>query len=150
MSGLLLSDFLLGVVVCLCLCVTRVVLLRIRYKLTIHARRERMLLAEEAALVVLQGNDIVAIEDEARKLLHAEATSNLASSAQERFIEKAKADLPALLAGPLATFVRQRANELVQDHARLRAAAGSASRVSVAPVFPPDVIGLFVLMPNTI
>jgi hypothetical protein len=127
----------------------RVVLLRIRYKLTIHARRERMLLAEEAALVVLQGNDIVAIDDKARDLLHAEATSNLASSAQERFIEKAKADLPALLAGPLSDFVHRRADELVQDHARLRAAAGS-SRVSVEPVFSPDVIGLFVLMPNTI
>ena len=128
---------------------TRVVLLRIRYKLTIHARRERMLLAEEAALVVLEGNDIVAIEDEARELLHTEATSNLASSAQERFIDKAKADLPALLTGPLSDFVRRRADELVQDHARLRAAAGS-SRVSVEPVFPPDVIGLFVLMPNSI
>jgi hypothetical protein len=129
---------------------TRVALLRIRYKLTIHARREHMLLAEEAALVSFQGNEIVAIEDEARALLHAEATSNLASSAQERFIEKAKADLPDLLVGPLAAFVRQRADELVQDHARLRLAAGSASRVSVDPVLPPDVIGLFVLMPNAI
>jgi hypothetical protein len=128
---------------------TRVALLRIRYKLTIHARREHMLLAEEAALVAFHGNEIVAIEDEARALLHAEATSNLASSAQERFIEKAKADLPALLAGPLSDFVRRRADELVQDHARLRAAAGS-SRVSVEPVFPPDVIGLFVLMPNAL
>ena len=128
---------------------TRVALLRIRYKLTIHARRERMLLAEEAALVAFHGNEIVAIEDEARALLHAEATSNLASSAQERFIEKAKADLPALLAGPLSEFVRRRADELVQDHSRLRAAAGS-SRVSVEPVLPPDVIGLFVLMPNAL
>ncbi len=128
---------------------TRVALLRIRYKLTIHARRERMLLAEEAALVAFHGNEIVALEDEARALLHAEATSNLATSAQERFIEKAKADLPALLAGPLSDFVRRRAGELVQDHARLRAAAGS-SRVSVEPVFPPDVIGLFVLMPNVL
>ena len=50
---------------------------------------------------------------------------------------KAKADLPAMLAGSLSEFVR------------LRAAAGS-SRVSVEPVLPPDVIGLFVLMPNTI
>lgn len=128
---------------------TRVALLRIRYKLTIHARRERMLLAEEAALVAFHGNEIFAIEDEARALLHAEATSNLASSAQERFIEKAKADLPALIAGPLSDFVRRRADELAQDHARLRAAAGS-SRVSVEPVFPPDVIGLFVLMPNAL
>ena len=128
---------------------TRVALLRIRYKLTIHARREHMLLAEEAALVAFHGNEIFAIEDEARALLHAEATSNLAASAQERFIEKAKADLPALLAGPLSEFVRRRADELVQDHSRLRAAAGS-SRVSVEPVLPPDVIGLFVLMPNAL
>jgi hypothetical protein len=35
----------------------------------------------------------------------------------------------------------------MKDHARLRAAAGSASRVTVEAVLPPDVIGLFVLMP---
>lgn len=126
---------------------TRIALLRIRYKLAIHSRRENLLLAEEAALVALQGNEIVAIEDEARVILHAEATSNLANSAQERFTVKAKEDLPDLLTGPLAEFVRQRADELAQDHARLRAAAGS-SRVSVEPVLPPDVIGLFVLIPN--
>lgn len=126
---------------------TRVALLRIRYKLTVHARRERLLLAEEAALVALHGSDIIAIDSHARALLSAEATSNLAASAQERFIAKAKEDLPALLAGPLAAVVRQRARELVGDHARLRAASGSASRVSVDPVLPPDVIGLFVLLP---
>jgi hypothetical protein len=128
----------------------RLALLRIRYKLTIHARRERLLLAEEAAIVALQGNEIIAIDSAARELLQAEATSNLAASAQERFIEKAKADLPDLLSGPLSAFVRQRADELVKDHARLRAAAGSASRVSVDPVLPPDVIGLFVLMPKAL
>jgi hypothetical protein len=36
----------------------------------------------------------------------------------------------------------------MQDHARLRAAAGSASRVTVEAVTPPDVIGLFVLIPS--
>lgn len=129
---------------------THVALLRIRYKLTIHARRERLLLAEEAAIVALQGNKIVATDTEARELLHAEATTNLAASAQERFIGKAREDLPGLLTGPLADFVRRRAAELAEDHARLRAAAGSASRVSVEPVLPPDVIGLFVLMPNAL
>lgn len=129
---------------------TRVALLRIRYKLTIHARRERLLLAEEAAQVAFHGNEIVAIDAEVREMLHAEATSNLAETAQERFIAKAKEELPSLLTGPLAAFVRKRAGELAQDHARLRAAAGSASRVSVEPVLPPDVIGLFVLMPNAL
>ena len=44
--------------------------------------------------------------------------------------------------------VAQYTEELSQDHARLRAASGSASRVTVGAVTPPDVIGLFVLMPS--
>lgn len=130
---------------------TRLTLLRIRYKLTVRARRERLLLAEEAALVALQGTEIVATDAEARSLIHAEANSNLAAAAQHRFIDKAKADLPALLEGTLSDFVRRRADELSADHARLRAASktdtGTISRVAVEPVLPPDVIGLFVLMP---
>jgi superfamily II DNA or RNA helicase len=129
---------------------TRVALLRIRFKLTVHARKERLLLAEEAALVALQGGKIVASGEAARALLNTPATSDLALSARDRFIGKAKEDLPSLLGGPLADFVKTRAEELMQDHARLRAAAGSASRVTVEAVLPPDVIGLFVLMPSEI
>jgi len=47
--------------------VTRLALLRIRFKLTVHARKERLLLAEEAALVAVQGTRIVAIGEEARE-----------------------------------------------------------------------------------
>jgi len=129
---------------------TRLALLRIRFKLTVHARKERLLLAEEAALVALQGNEIMVTGEDARRLLNTPATSDLAQSARERFIGKARDDLPTLLEGPLAGFVRQRAEDLMQDHARLRAAAGSASRVTVEAVLPPDVIGLFVLMPSEI
>lgn len=130
--------------------VTRVVLLRIRFKLTVHARKERLLLAEEAALVALQGGKIIANGEAARAFLNTPATSDLASSARDRFIGKAKEDLPDLLGGPLAEFVKTRSEELMQDHARLRAAAGSASRVTVEAVLPPDVIGLFVLMPSEV
>lgn len=130
--------------------VTRVALLRIRFKLTVHARQERLLLAEEAALVALQGGKVVASGEAARALLNAPATADLASSARDRFVGKAKEDLPSLLDGPLAEFVRTRAEELIEDHARLRVAAGSASRVTVEAVLPPDVIGLFVLMPSEI
>ena len=129
---------------------TRVALLRIRFKLTVHARKERLLLAEEAALVALQGNKVIASGEAARALLNTPAASDLASSARDRFIGKAKEDLPSLLDGPLADFVKTRAEELMQDHARLRAAAGSASRVTVEAVLPPDVIGLFVLMPSEV
>lgn len=129
---------------------TRVALLRIRYKLTVHARRERLLLAEEAALVALEGNTVIAYGGAARELLASPATADLATVARDRMIDTARAALPELLEGPIAEFVRQRAAELVEDHARLRAAAGSASRVSVEPVIPPDVIGLFVLVPGEV
>ena len=129
---------------------TRVALLRIRFKLTVHARKERLLLAEEAALVALQGGQIVASGEAARALLNTPAAADLASSARDRFIAKAREDLPGLLDGPLAAFVRTRAEELMQDHARLRSAAGSASRVTVEAVLPPDMIGLFVLMPSEV
>jgi len=128
--------------------VTRLALLRIRFKLTIHSRKERLLLAEEAALVAIEGSRIVAVGGAARDLLNTPAAADLAPSARDRFIAKAKEDLPGLLEGPLANFVKSRAEELMQDHARLRAAAGSASRVTVEAVLPPDVIGLFVLMPS--
>ena len=127
---------------------TRVALLRIRYKLTIHARKERLLLAEEAGLVALNGKGIVASGEDAREMLSTPATADLAPIARDRMINAAKSELPELLEGPLADFVNERAAELVEDHARLRAAAGSISRVSVEAVLPPDVIGLFVLMPG--
>ena len=127
---------------------TRLALLRVRCKLTVHARRERLLLAEEAALVAIQGDRIVAAGEAARDLLNASATADLAPVARDRFIAKAKEDLPVLLAGPIANFVRSRAEELMADHARLRTASGSTSRVTVEAVQPPDVIGLFALMPG--
>lgn len=129
---------------------TRVALLRIRYKLTVHARRERLLLAEEAALVALDSNTVIASGSEARALLASPATADLAPVARDRMINTAKVALPDLLGGPIADFVQKRAAELVEDHARLRAAAGSASRVSVEPIIPPDVIGLFVLVPGEV
>jgi hypothetical protein len=129
-------------------------LLRIRFKLTVHARKERLLLAEEAALVAIQGGRIVAAGEAARELLNAPATADLAPVARDRFIVGAKEELPSLLKGPIADFVHSRAEELMADHARLRAASGAASgtasRVTVEAVLPPDVIGLFALMPGEV
>jgi superfamily II DNA or RNA helicase len=127
---------------------TRVALLRVRYKLTVHGRKERLLLAEEAALVALRGKSVVAVGEDVREMLNTPATADLAPIARDRMINAAKSELLDLLDGPLADFVNERAAELVEDHARLRSAAGAISRVSVEAVLPPDVIGLFVLMPG--
>jgi len=128
--------------------VTRILLLRIRYKLTVHGRRERLLLAEEASLVALQSGQVIASEEDARALLAAPATADLALSARNRFIARAQEDLQAQLSEPLADYVRQRAEALMEDHARLRTAAGTGARVTVEAVTPPDVIGLFTLLPS--
>lgn len=129
---------------------TRIAVLRIRYKVTVHSRKERLLLAEEASLVALQGNTIVAVGNAAREWLRTEAKADLAHIARDRHIEAARLDLPGMLSGPLAVYASQRAEELASDHGRLRAAAGSAPRVSVEAVFPPDVIGLFTLIPGEV
>jgi len=99
--------------------VTRVALLRIRFKLTVHARKERLLLAEEAALVAIQGGQVVAAGEAARELLNAPATADLAPAARDRFIVGAKEELPSLIKGPIADFVNSRAEELMADHARV-------------------------------
>ncbi len=130
--------------------VTRIALLRIRYKLTIHARRERLLLAEEAALIAIHGDTIISAGDAARALLDTPASTDLAPAARDRFIKQAQKSLPHLIDGPIAEFIHTRADELGEDHARVRAAAGSTSRVSVEGVHPPDVIGLFVLLPSEV
>lgn len=127
---------------------TCIALLRIRYKLTVHGRRVQLLLAEEAAVVAVHDGRIVVSGDDARILLDTPAAADLAPIARDRFIGRAQDDLPRLVGGPIAEFVRRRAQELAEDHARLRVAAGSASRVSVEGVQPPDVIGLFVLVPS--
>lgn len=98
--------------------------------------------------MAIQGAAITTSGEAARDLLNAPATANLAPAARDRFTAKAKEDLPGLLEGPIAAFAKVRSSELMQDHARLRAAAGSASRVTVEAVLPPDVIGLFVLVPS--
>lgn len=126
---------------------TVLALLRLRLKLTVHARRERLLLAEEASLVAIANGKVAAKGIDARKLLLTAAVFDLAPAARERTVRAAQQELPALLAGPLAEHARLRAADLLADHGRLRAAATGVSRVSIEPVLPPDVIGLFVLLP---
>ena len=65
---------------------------------------------------------MIASGSEARALLASPATADLAPVARDRMINTAKAALPDLLGGPIADFVQKRAAELVEDHARLRAA----------------------------
>lgn len=126
---------------------TTLILLRLRMKMTVHGRQERLLLAEEAALVAISDEKIIASGKDARALLAAPANHDLAPSARERFIRQAQDEMPKTIRGAIQDYAQQGAQALAADHARLRAAAGITARMTVEPVLPPDVIGLFVLLP---
>lgn len=129
---------------------TQVALLRLRFKLTVHSRREHFLLAEESALVALENGEVTAAGQEVRELLSVPATHNLADAAIDRFVTRAHTTIhSALQDGALVQHANARAEVLAEDHARLRKAAESAPRVSVEPVLPPDLIALYVLLPAT-
>ena len=131
--------------------ITIVFLLRLRFKLTSTARRDRMLLAEEAEAVALAPDGSVAATGEAaRALLEVQAASDLAEPARERQVRTAIERVEAAIVGPIADYARARSDALTEDHARVRAAdgrRGAAASVLVEPVLPADVIGLYVLVP---
>jgi superfamily II DNA/RNA helicase len=128
---------------------TTVALLRLRFKLIVRGRGERMLLAEEAAMFARNAapTQTVLAGESARALLDQPATADLASPARQRLITRAIEQMPSMLEGAIAAYARERANALAEDHARVRAAAAGSARVAVEPVLPPDVIGLYVLVP---
>ncbi len=129
--------------------VTTVALLRLRYKLTAHGRRDRLLLAEEAGALAFEGAAAqpVLAGEAARALLEHAATGDLAVVARARLMNQSRERMAAALEGPIAAYARERAEALAADHARVRAAAAGSPRVTVEPIVPADIIGLYVLVP---
>jgi hypothetical protein len=128
---------------------TTVLLLRLRHKLTVHARRERLLLAEEAGALAFETNmaEPQLVGDAAIDLLDDAASGDLAAVARERLIAQARDRISGAFSAAIEVHMRARADELARDHDRVRAALPGVPRVSVEPVLPVDVIGIFVLVP---
>jgi superfamily II DNA or RNA helicase len=131
---------------------TTILLLRLRHKLTVHARRERLLLAEEAGALAFEAGSAEPklIGDAALDLLEHTAGGDLAPVARERLLAQARERVAVAFSAALATHAQTRADELAQDHGRVRAALPGVSRVAVEPVLPVDVIGVYVLVPAAI
>ena len=129
---------------------TTAVLLRLRFKLT-NPGRGGLLLAEEAEAVALAPDGtVLATGDAARTLLETLATADLAVPARARQVALALARVQGAMPDAIASHARVRAVALSEDHGRVRAAdgrRGAGQAVLVEPVLPPDVMGLFVLVP---
>lgn len=131
---------------------TTIAFLRLRHRL--EQKDGTTLLAEEAAALAWAGNDgagATVFGEAAFALLDAPAEGELAASARSRLLETARTRVENARAD-LDRYAKERAEALGEDHDRVRAATmrdrrTSVERISVTPVLPVDVIGLYVLVP---
>ena len=128
--------------------VTTVLLMRLRFTLTVSGRRT--LLAEEATALAFRRGEQQPFTSgaDALALLEQEASSNIERIAIERQVGEALNRLDDYEQA-IATFAHERAEALREDHDRVKAATrGEGTTTEVEPALPADVIGLYVLVPE--
>jgi len=132
--------------------VTTLYLLRLRHQLGYVRRRvPYQLMAEETVALAVKGraNPEWLSDDSVPRLLECAPSGNLPPAAMQREIQTA---LDFLAAHPqhLQALAEQRANALLEDHRRVREAARDVGQYSVSPCLPVDVIGVYVLLPDSL
>jgi len=132
--------------------VTTLYLLRLRHQLSYVRRRQpHQLMAEETITLAVEGrsNPQWLSDENAGALLQCEPSANLPAEQMQREV---RAALDFLQAQPerLQALAQQRADALLEDHRRVREAARDVGQYSVAPCLPVDVIGVYVLLPDSL
>lgn len=130
---------------------TTVLLLRIRHQLTVtHGTSSRLLMCEEAVAVAATGSDAFAelTPEQTRQLLGAEATRNMPAPLRDRQLQTALDALPGWQP-QFEAIAKARAQALLADHRRVREAAEGRGSYQVTASLPVDVMGLYVLLPDT-
>ncbi|MCS6899124.1 MAG: helicase-related protein [Myxococcales bacterium] len=128
---------------------TTVLLLRLRFQLTVNREHHpQSLLVEEASALAwsptstLEGPDALA-------LLQRPSVGEPPAPVRERQITLALQRLKDRLA-ELDAFADRRALALLEDHRRVREASRDRGRYMVQAIRPADVIGLFVVLPKVL
>ena len=132
--------------------VTTVVLLRLRHQLSYVRRRQPyQMMAEETVALAVKGrsNPEWLSDDTTAQLLECVPTANLPQGAMAREVAQA---LQFLAQHPqqLNALAQARAQTLLADHRRVREAARDVGQYSVAPCLPVDVMGVYVLLPDSL
>jgi superfamily II DNA or RNA helicase len=133
---------------------TTIALLRLRHRL-VPSDGKPALLAEEASAIAWTGNEKLTLAEEgeaALALLDAQAEADLEPNIVRQRLDVALMRLPEVTAD-LDGHATRRAEQLGLDHDRVRAATmrdrrTRAARVSVEPVTPVDIVGLYVIVPE--
>jgi superfamily II DNA or RNA helicase len=132
--------------------VTTVYLLRLRHQLSYVRRREPFqMMAEETVTLAVVGrsNPRWLSDDSVARLLECAPTGNLPMETMQREIRTAL-DFLAAHSGQLESLAKQRAESLLADHQRVRQAARDVGQYSVNACLPVDVIGVYVLLPDSL
>lgn len=130
---------------------TTVLLLRLRYHIiTRQGTQEKPLLAEDCLTVAFEGapaNPTWLNQSAADALLIAKPDANIQPDQAAEFIRKVNLDFGSLIPR-LNEIVRERGNELLAAHTRVRTAARMQGiRHYVEAQLPPDVLGVYVYLP---
>ena len=133
---------------------TTLLLVRFRYHIIQTQNNvERPLLAEDCRLLAFSGSPQSAVwleENEAEKLLLAQPDGNIAADQAAEFVGRV-IDGFELLRSRLDQAALQRGEELLEAHQRVRLATRTRNvRYRVQPQLPPDVLGIYVFLPNVV
>ncbi|MDX2282573.1 MAG: helicase-related protein [Bacteroidia bacterium] len=129
---------------------TVLVLLRIRAVARERGGSQRQSVAEEMILWAQEQGEtprLLAHAEAKRLLLEAQPSGNLSAEFQQKSLQSALDLLPDWQELFLDA-ARARADHLVEAHARYRALAGGRQYETVSPILPPDVLGVYVLLPG--
>lgn len=132
--------------------VTTVYLLRLRHQLGYVRRREpfQMMAEEAVALAVAGRSNPQWLEGEAAaRLLECTPTGNLPADAIQREIQTAL-DFISAHPAEIEQLAQRRAQALLVDHRRVREAARDVGQYSVSACLPVDVMGVYVLLPDSL
>jgi superfamily II DNA or RNA helicase len=129
---------------------TTLVLFRIRNVIR-AAQQSEEIVAEEVMTWGYRGlideRDELSREEARRLLLEITPSSNVSPESQEYFLDEELDDL-AEAEGDLESITRERTQALIDAHERHRRTVGGSRYEGVDPIWPPDVLGLYVLLPE--
>ena len=126
-------------------------LIRIRHRIARRQQGTEFLLAEEVVAIAFEGTSHTptAVGEPALAHFARVAIGTLPDQPRRMQVQRALARI-AERAAALEAVASERAKALAEDHDRLRAAAGGAGATTlVDPVLPPDLIGVWVLLPES-
>ncbi len=130
--------------------VSRTVIYLLRLRSQLSLKRDRfaqptMMLAEEAVIIGVR-NGMLLPDNEINMILDAAPARDMADTLKSRQVQWALDMIPQITP-QINALAKERAEQLLSDHRRVREAANARGSYAVEPVLPADIIGVFVLVP---